>query len=219
MGTILKKSVTPLTWISEVNLPVKLLQSRQVENNVHFACRRMCLQHSLLSFQGHQGQAEKESQRCLDLETKSEYSWSKRPTSILWGWGEDGFIGFSFDLLKCIYQVLAGICTPYTGKWQNLTSSHYTHTTSFIPHKMSLHDSLDHELLWRWNTFYRSNNTNHKKLALDIKARRQWLDTWMMPPHTLNVVSQMDAMVEGRRGTPDEPKSLRLIKEFPGHEI
>jgi len=41
----------------------------------------------------------------------------------------------------------------------------------------------------------------------------------MMPPHTLNVVSQMDAMVEGRRGTPDEPKSLRLIKEFPGHEI
>lgn len=76
------------------------------------------------------------------------------------------------------------------------------------------------ELLWRWKALYRSNNTNYKKLAFDIKARRHWLDTWMMPQHMLNMASQMDTMAEGnKRGAPDEPKSLRLTKEFPEYGI
>lgn len=34
----------------------------------------------------------------------------------LGGGGEDGFTSFSFDLLKYMYQVSAGICIPYVGK-------------------------------------------------------------------------------------------------------
>lgn len=87
--------------------------------------------------------------------------------------------GFSFDLWKYIYQVSAGTCIPYIGKWQNFTSSHYTHTASFIPHEMSLKLSIDCELLWTWKPFYRSNNTNHKKIS-----------TWYQSQKT--VIRQMD---------------------------